>query len=572
MNLHDFGIDGRLASAILDSGISPYIFEKMLSRSIKDGENVCAKVSLETGREAVVLLPALQWIVSAHGEERRRVLVVSPDRGSCDTFAEAALRLGRGVGVDTCLIEPADPMPEGPRSVTVQGAPGAAVVVGVPEALLAASAQGILNLRDFKYLVVDGTDQLADRSSDLMRRLGTLLLPSWERKSVLVCERLTLKAKNLAWDLADNPAEISIDGEVAKAQSVEKQTWRVDAESKFRFLLGRITAERPSRVCVFCNLRDSAEELSKRLAANGIRSDYILGALAIDRKRAVLDKIETGRCSVLVLTDKGAEGLPHGRFPLVVNYDFPLEPELFVKRLEMLDRSASGAKVVSIVCDRYIYGLPAVEQYIDAKLDAAPVDASMLDVEDMSAGMVFERRPPEHGRAGHNDRRVFRGGGQDVRSRESGERRDSISREDRGPDIRRSISEATGGSLDIGIGGAPRRDVSSKTKTAAEEGVRSPSPIRNREAHKDRKPVGANKREAAAPFPTKADAHEGRTLSNPYAMPMEERMKHYREKYARYLAGACNRNDSLSSRERDKRSEGAGEEKNASHPRRDSSG
>ena len=44
-----------------------------------------------------------------------------------------------------------------------------------------------------------------------------------------------------------------------------------------------------------------------------------------------------------------------------------------------------------MVCDRYVYGLTAVEHYIEAKLDVRPIDTSLLAARDLSEGMVFGR-------------------------------------------------------------------------------------------------------------------------------------------------------------------------------------
>ncbi len=188
------------------------------------------------------------------------------------------------------------------------------------EDLLAAPG---VNLRDYGFLVVDGVDRLAELPPDLVRRLIASLLPSWERRSALACSRFSVKAKNLAWDLADNPSEISIEGEVAKAQSVLKETWKVPVEAKLKFLLGLIGREKPARLCVFCNLKDTATDLARRLAGNGISSDTILGPLSPERKFALIEKFRAGDSTCLTLSDEGADGLTPGVFPLLVNYDIP---------------------------------------------------------------------------------------------------------------------------------------------------------------------------------------------------------------------------------------------------------
>jgi ATP-dependent RNA helicase RhlB len=562
MDFQDFGIDSRLAAAIRDCGTSPFFFDKMLSRSLKGGENVCARITLGAGREEVILLPALQWLLSAEDGGRRKLLVVAPDSAGAGKMAETARRIGGGAGLDACVIDAAASEGDDSASAAASGDPAAPIVAGVPEALLAASAQGLVNLRDYGFLIVDGADRLAERPSELMRKLAGSLLPTWERRTVLACSRITVKAKNLAWDISDNPCEISIEGEVAKAQSVAKETWRVASDLKLRFLLGYVSREKPSRFCVFCNLRDTAEELAKRLEINGIASDYLLGALAVERKLAVLEKVESGRCAALILTDKGAEGLPQGRFPLVVNYDLPLEPEFFVKRLEMLDRSADGAKVASIACDRYIYGLSAVESYIDAKLDAKDADESLMAPEDKSAGTAMAPRSPARDDRprddrGRQERREPGYGGHEDRARRDGGRRDGR-REDRGPDIRRSIAEATGGSLDVGGEATPERP---RERDRPEGGKPAAGPRqaasrddrregRGRDARGSRDGRGQEARGSRdARSPNRGERGErgnrgkggDRPSGNPYELPMEERMKRYREKYGQRVAGTSRR-------------------------------
>lgn len=545
----------------------------MLSHAVEKQENICAKLALDKGREEVLLLPALQWMLSG---ESRKVLVVVPDAPSGERCAAAIERLGKGAGIETCLVDHASLAEGGPTSPVFEGDPSSAVVIGRLSDLIVACPP--LDLKEYGFLVVDGVDRLAELPPDSIRKFIAALAPAWERRTVLACARISAKAKNLALDLADNPVEISIDGEVLKVQSVAKETWNVPGESKLKFLLGLIEREKPERLCVFCNLKDTAEEVSRRLQANGLGSDYLLGALAIDRKLAVLDKVKSGKCLCLVLTDQGAEGLEGGAFPLVVNYDIPLEPELFVKRIEMLDRDDPSAKVVSLACDRYIYGLPAVESYIDDKLDAVPADESLLSAVDKSEGMSMDRRPRggEDLRREESQRREEtrsrddarnpqnrgngRSGGQGRQRRDANRFHDSP-REDRSPDIRKSISEATGGSLEMGgnsqapqkprgqgeaQGGPQARKPNDSRGESRRGGDRGKHPAQRGQAPREStqrapaKSAQSNKpnrpnRSPAKKGPPKTDSASAR---NPYDMPIEERMKRYREKYGQGLEGA----------------------------------
>jgi ATP-dependent RNA helicase RhlB len=524
MDFQRFGIDPRLAQAAEGLTTSFFFYEKMLALAVEKQENVCAKLSLDEGREEVILLPALQWLLSG---ENRKLLVATPDEASADRFAKAIAGLGKGASIEFCRIKPGE---DTPGASSVEGELSAPVLLGQFDELVASS----LSLRDYGFLVIEGIDKIAERGGDSIRKFAGAVLPAWERRTILACEKLSAKAKALAWDLADNPSELSVEGEAAKAESVRKETWSVPGESKMKFLLGLLSREKSPRVCIFCNLRDNAEELAKRLEANGVASDYILGALALDRKRAVLDKLRSGAYRCLVLTDQGAEGLDLGAFPLVVNFDIPLEPELFVKRLEMLDRDAEGAKLVSIACERYIYGLPAVESYIDARLEALPISEELLAAGDKSEGMSFGK----HGRS--EPRRDKAPRREDTR-RDSYSRgsypRDGAPREDRSPDIRKSISEATGGTLSMNSPSSLPKQPVSRVPAPPRGEARNPKQQRSRfDGGSPRRAQGSSPRKQSSqgsPSP-----RGGGGQGNPYDTPIEERMKHYREKYGQNITGA----------------------------------
>jgi ATP-dependent RNA helicase RhlB len=570
MDFQRFGIDPRLAEAAESLTISFFLYEKLLALAVEKQDNICAKISLTEGREEVMLLPALQWLLSGQG---RKVLVAVPDRAGAERCALAVAKLGAGSGIETCLVDRVSLSEGGPSSPVFEGDPSAAVVIGQQQDLVAACPP--LNLRDYGFLVVDGADRMAELPSESIRRFSAALLPSWERRSILVCSKISVKAKALAWDLADNPSELSIEGEIAKAQSVVKETWSLPGESKLKFLLALLERERPDRVAVFCNLKDSADVLARRIAANGLDSDYLFSPLAVERKNAVLDRIKAADRSCLILTDQGAEGLEPSAFPLVVNFDIPLEAELFVKRIEMLDRSAPGAKVVSLACERYIYGLSAIESYIDEKLEIKPVDDSMFTVADKSEGMSFESK---HGRDPRS-REVRQGEsrrGPPKGNRRSGGKEHGPSRNDGyprelSPEIRKSISEATGGALDMNAsalppsgqrgprgqgpqgakgpkGGSPRGTQGGQgSQGSGNKGERGRD-ARDARMQGPRGGQGRSQRDRGQgprgqnPHAEKRDGQGPGSVrnvqprpGNPYDTPIEERMKHYREKYGQSL-------------------------------------
>ena len=613
MDFQQFGIDERLLSGVPSLRAQALFHEKMLTHALKQGENVYARLSVSSGREAIYLLPALQWLAAGPGAGAGagRILCLVPDAEAARKSAAAALSIGSGIGLEACIVTLEDNGAQSgqaaPAAVAplLEGNPRASFVTGSLEALLA--ARDLVGLGEFGFLLVDGAERIAELPSERIRHFSSALRPSCDRRAIVVCGRNSVKAKNLAWDLSENPVEFHVEEEAAKAQSVSQESWHIASDRKLRFLLGLLARRRPARTCVFCNLKSGAEELALRLRYNGVEADYILGSLPADRKAAILADLEAEEGSVLVLTDEGAAGLKGGSFPLVVNYDIPLDPELYVRRLEMLDRSAASSGIVNLACDRYVYGLPAVEQYIDASLDAKPVDDSLLRAEDKSADLAFERprfdreaprgaphvgrlvaadasraagsaggegerrHAPEGGRgpgsgqprgeARGDARGEGRGDGRGRGGQRRGGRDDDYrqGREDRSPDIRRKIAEATGGSLDMespSLQGEPAREAGPRQQPGREPrqggqagkggrghgGGRGQDGARAQGGRRDGGRGRGNGAQARGDRPQQGRPRQSRPQeprdngrapaeANPYSLSMEERMQRYREKY-----------------------------------------
>ncbi|MCK7470858.1 MAG: hypothetical protein MZU95_08795 [Desulfomicrobium escambiense] len=107
-------------------------------------------------------------------------------------------------------------------------------------------------------------------------------------------------------------------------------------------------------------------------------------------------------------TDVAARGLDIDALDMVVNYDVPLDMESYVHRIGRTARAGKSGKAVTLACEKFVYGLPAIEEFIHIKIPVAPFDETLL-AEDKSAGMHFgygrDRGRESPGRRGGRDSR-----------------------------------------------------------------------------------------------------------------------------------------------------------------------
>ena len=481
MDISRFSIDPALAvAADADDSFKSAFYDKILSSLFENDENVYVKTDLSRDRNLVFIFPALYWLTSrAKPTGKSRALYLCDDDDAAKALGQAAEAL---ISKVPGLSKPAILLGAEASSLVAQALDSAFVVAsmdGLKAAIADESIRTVLSLRSFGFVIADQAEKIAERPGEEQRKTFGYLLPSWERKTLVVAAKASPKAKNFAWDFADNPKEIKLGESIGKAVTMPTLSFQAQEGEKIRFVLKLLAEGKRTHICVFCNLKPSAAELSMRFTMNGVASDYIAGNLNVERKKQIVAKALTHPSPfVLVLTDDGAKGIEKPGFSTLVNYDIPLEPEFYFDRISVLDADNPESTLYNLVCERYMYGLPAIRRSLDASIDPQPLSSVEEYPKDASAGKRVElpelRRGHDRDRGGARDRDRDRGG---DRPREVGRLREAERPRSGGDRPRpRSVESQPSGPQSSGPGSA-----------------------------------------------------------NPYSMSMEERMKLYRRKYGKNI-------------------------------------
>lgn len=441
MDLSRFSIDAALFSGAGASNAYRSVFyERLLSSLFEKDENLFVKTDIRKEREQIFVFPALYWLSTANRvAERGKALYLCHDEEAAAAVCDAAALMTAG------MERPAKPVLLTSANADSDEVRDASLLVTSIQTFSDLLPTGTFKPREYGLVIADQAELLAELPGEFMRKIQGSLLPSWERKSLIIANRHTPRAKSFAWDFSDNPREMKLGETMGSAGTTAAVSRKMDDADKIRYLLKLLLEGDKHRLCVFCNLKSSAAELSARLVLNGAASDYIAGNLNPDRKNQIVTKALTwngkkmeasaaepeadalseadalpeaapaAKASrfpadsfILVLTDDGAKGLNRPEFSIVVNYDIPLEPEFYFERLNFLKKQDSGTMLYNLVCERYMYGIPAIERAIDASLSLAALEASAELPQDLSAGQRIEMPEPRFrgrdGRHGRDDR------------------------------------------------------------------------------------------------------------------------------------------------------------------------
>lgn len=493
---------------------------------------VVVRARLGAGRDSVLMASIAARIEAEPG---LKVLIVAPGDRDVAGLESTFVGMGGSVGL-TCSTIGRDGQ-SGDSSATI----------GSLDAIASCTAAGSLDPRAFGLVAISDLDSMADvaNAAMLRRALGSA---SSRRRLVAFSMELTPACRSIARDVGGSLTELELEADGERAKNVPTATYKVSAEEKSSLLIGLLTSGVARPVAVFCDLRDTAEATARQLRSRGIRTEYVLGNLP--RKRTVLDSVKAGEFEVLVLTDEGAAGLPGSWASVLVNWDLPLEGEPYLARLEHLDASNDDSRVFNFACDRYSFGLPAIERVLGTHLQLQSAPASMMAAEisarsnqvQQSAHATQVKSQPERNpeRSRPDDRRDRTGHGSDR----GGDRSDRGGQYDgrNAKAIQADIAAITGGKpVEKPVAPVP---VDATTKSVPKSGKKRGRKGRLALAGVQKpvtpetvkRTVETGRRRDGAPAnrqgTKRSRAGSGPRLTDPYSVSMEERLRLYRERYA----------------------------------------
>lgn len=506
MDYSELELHPDLAKGVVDAGyVSCMPVQAAVFPHAFTGEDIYAQSQTGTGKTAAFLISIFQRIMSDDASRHRKVLILAPTRELAVQIEAEAEKLGKHLPIRMgCFY---GGVAYGPQFDMLRD--NVQMIIGTPGRIIDLIEQGKMLLRDVGFLVVDEADRMFDMGFiDDLRKLLRYLPPPKERQTFLFSATLNFRIKNLAWEYMDEPKEIVIDAETVTVDLVKQELYHVGTDEKFRVLLGLLARDKPASALIFCNQKFMAEEVSRRLGINGFECEYIMGDLPQAKRLQVIERLKAGHLAILVATDVAARGLDVNALDLVVNYDVPMEPESYIHRIGRTARAGATGKAITLACEKFVYGLPAIEKYIEQKIPVCPVTEELFGI-DKSSGLRFGH-VRDRARPGSE-----RSGGRIGTSRAGSGDRHGRPGQDRGA-VRGAPSR--GGHDDRGQGRKPHGEmqpVSRDSDMAAEQARLGKLP---------RSP------QAAKPAEQKKPASQGGR--DPYAVSSEERMRRYKEKYS----------------------------------------
>lgn len=375
------------------------------------GKDVMVQSKTGSGKTAVFLLTIFQRHILSKGKSR--ALVVSPTRELAVQIEEDAKLLSSGMdGYRVGCFYGGVGYEEQNNEIKE----GLDLYVGTPGRLLDYAKSRKIDFRQFDIVVLDEADRMFDMGfyPDIRNMFG-MMRDKENRQTMLFSATLSTKVRNLAWNYMMDPEEIEVQPEEITVKNITQELYHVTKEEKFPLLLSILKKINPQSCLIFANTKDMTVEVSKRLNMNGYKTEYLMGDMAQSKRLETLDRMKEGKIHFLVATDVAARGLQIDDLELVVNYDIPEDYENYVHRIGRTARAGKSGIAVTLACETYIYGLEAIENYIQMKIPVHWADEDGLEkIEDKSDGYHYSSKKRQNAQ---KSVRSSSGGRKDLRTK-----------------------------------------------------------------------------------------------------------------------------------------------------------
>ena len=379
---HDLDLDDRIMHAIADQAFKycTPIQAKTLTHA-NAGENIAGRAQTGTGKTAAFLISIFNNFLKNPLKGDRpvgtpRALVIAPTRELVIQIARDADDLGKYCNFNCLAIYGGLDLKKQANKLKKRPVD---LMVATPGRLLDFIKRGAIKLNKVEVLVIDEADRMLDMGfiPDVKRIIRKT--PQREkRRTMLFSATLTDDVLRLASQWMPDPVFCEVEPEQVAVDTVRQIVYIVTTRQKFTVLYNLLRHRPDERVLIFCNRRDRTKSLGERLRAYGIACKVLSGAVPQKKRLRILEGFKEGTLTTVVATDVAGRGLHVKDITLVVNYEFPYEPEDYVHRIGRTGRAGEAGTAISFACEEESFTIPAIEEYIGNTLPCAMPEEELL--------------------------------------------------------------------------------------------------------------------------------------------------------------------------------------------------
>ena len=348
----DLGLGSNIVRELSTLGAeAPFPIQAATIPDVLKGRDVLGRGKTGSGKTIAFGAPLVERLMENGGAKGRkpgrnpRALILAPTRELALQIDRTIQPIARSVGLFTTQIYGGVPQH---RQVTALQR-GVDIVIGTPGRIEDLIEQGRLDLSDVAITVLDEADHMCDLGFlEPVQRILNETVPGGQK--LLFSATLDKGVASLVDEFLVDPSVHEVAGEDQAHSTIDHRVLLIEQSDK-RAIIEKL-ASGTGKTLIFARTRAFAEQLADDLDDAGIPAVSLHGDLNQARRTRNLEKLTSGRVSVLVATDVAARGIHVDDISLVIQADPPDEYKSYLHRAGRTGRAGKAGTVVTLVNSR----------------------------------------------------------------------------------------------------------------------------------------------------------------------------------------------------------------------------
>ena len=337
------------------------------------GQDLIAQAATGSGKTIAFGLPLVERL-----EPRNfyiQSLVLCPTRELAGQVAEELRKLARHPG-NVKILTLCGGASIGPQIGSLEH--GAHVIVGTPGRIVDHLRKGTLNLSRASMLVLDEADRMLDMGfqDDLDRIIRQM--PT-QRQTLLFSATYPENIQALGERYQRAPKEVRIEAKSEDLSTIKHRAYRCDRVQMAEGTLAVLTSQMPESAIIFCNTKESCNQLGQSLKTYGLKAGVLHGDMEQRERDQVLIRFSNGTLRFLIATDVAARGLDIESVDLVLNASLPGDAAVYTHRCGRTGRAGRKGQAISLVGGRDDYRLEKINTAANLSMEAKPMPKPQIN-------------------------------------------------------------------------------------------------------------------------------------------------------------------------------------------------
>ena len=373
-SFNNFNLDTEILKSldILDYKIPSQVQSRVIP-VLLDKKDILVKSKTGTGKSAAFAIPICNKIKKL--ENKLKVLVIVPTRELALQVKEEIEKIGRLKMIKCSVILGKEPL----KNQILELKQGTNVIVATPGRMIDHISRGSVDLDDLDYFIIDEVDKMFTKGFET--DINTIMknIPNTSCKAFFSAT-VDNDLKEICNGYMKDYEYIEVDEEEILKNQIEEKYIKVEKqELKYDALKNVLYKFKPETTIIFTNTKKQAEVLYENMKSEGFLVEQIHGDISQERRFYIIDSFKKHEFNILISSDIISRGIHIDDVSLVVNYDIPVDKEIYVHRIGRTGRAGKDGVAVSLVSEQDYKYFEEIKDYIKQEIDLIEVEHDEKD-------------------------------------------------------------------------------------------------------------------------------------------------------------------------------------------------